>query len=62
MNNRVVITGMGVVSPIGNTIESYWNGLKEGVCGIKTLPEELQLEGIKVRVAGAVTDLALSLI
>lgn len=56
MNNRVVITGMGVVSPIGNTIESYWNGLKEGVCGIKTLPEELQLEGIKVHVAGSVTD------
>ena len=56
MNNRVVITGMGVVSPIGNTIESYWNSLKEGKCGIKTLPEELQLEGIKVRVAGTVTD------
>ena len=56
MNNRVVITGMGVVSPIGNTVESYWNGLKEGVCGIKTLPEELHLEGIKVRVAGTVTD------
>ena len=56
MNNRVVITGMGVVSPIGNTIESYWDSLKEGVCGIKTLPEELQLEGIKVQVAGTVTD------
>ena len=56
MENRVVITGMGVVSPIGNTIESYWNSLKEGKCGIKVLPEELQLEGTKVRVAGMVTD------
>ena len=56
MTHRVVITGMGVVSPIGNTVEAYWNNLKEGVCGIKTLPEELQLEGIKVRVAGTVTD------
>lgn len=56
MEHRVVITGMGVVSPIGNTIEEYWNSLKEGKCGIKVLPEELQLEGIKVRVAGTVTD------
>ncbi|MBP3886250.1 MAG: beta-ketoacyl-ACP synthase II [Cellulosilyticum sp.] len=56
MENRVVITGMGVVSPVGNTIESYWNSLKEGKCGITTLPEDLQLEGTKVRVAGRVTD------
>ena len=56
MNHRVVITGMGVVSPIGNTIESYWESLKEGVCGIKTLPDELKLEGINVHVAGSVTD------
>lgn len=56
MDHRVVITGMGVVSPIGNTIESYWESLKEGVCGIKTLPENLKLEGINIHVAGSVTD------
>lgn len=56
MNKRVVITGMGVVSPVGNTIETFWESLKEGVCGIKVLPESLQLEGIQVRVAGSVTD------
>lgn len=56
MNHRVVITGMGVVSPIGNTVESYWESLKEGVCGIKTLPEKLKLDGINVHVAGTVTD------
>ena len=56
MENRVVITGMGVVSPVGNTVESYWNNLKEGKCGITTLPEALQLEGTKVHVAGRVTD------
>ena len=56
MNNRVVITGMGVVSPIGNDIETYWNHLKEGKCGIKVLPEELQIEGTNVHVAGLVTD------
>lgn len=52
--NRVVITGMGVVSPIGNTIEEFWNHLKEGKCGIDTLPENLQLQDVKVKVAGIV--------
>lgn len=54
--NRVVITGMGVVSPIGNTIEEYWNNLKEGKCGIDTLPENLQLQDVKVKVAGMVKE------
>ena len=31
---RVVVTGMGVISPIGNTIGSFWENLKNGVCGI----------------------------
>lgn len=56
MENRVVITGMGVVSPIGHTIQDYWESLKEGKCGICTLPEELRLEGMKVYVAGMVKD------
>jgi len=34
MKNRVVITGMGAITPIGNDVESFWNGVKEGKCGI----------------------------
>lgn len=34
MNNRVVITGMGVISPIGNTIEEFWANIKKGTVGI----------------------------
>lgn len=30
---RVVVTGMGALTPIGNTIEEYWNGLSNGVSG-----------------------------
>ncbi len=30
MRRRVVVTGMGAVTPIGNTLEEYWEGLKEG--------------------------------
>ena len=31
---RVVVTGMGVVSPVGNTLHDYWKNLTDGVCGI----------------------------
>lgn len=34
MKNRVVVTGMGVITPIGNDVESFWNGLKEKKVGI----------------------------
>jgi len=30
MRKRVVVTGLGAVTPIGNTLEEYWQGLKEG--------------------------------
>lgn len=30
---RVVITGMGALTPLGNTIDEYWNGLVNGVSG-----------------------------
>ncbi|HBL05840.1 MAG TPA: hypothetical protein DDZ33_02655, partial [Clostridium sp.] len=34
MNRRVVITGMGALTPIGNDINSFWDGVKNGKCGI----------------------------
>src|SRR5438477_12754469 len=33
-DRRVVITGMGVVSPVGNDVETFWSALKEGKSGI----------------------------
>ena len=30
MKRRVVITGMGAVTPIGNTIEEFWDGIRSG--------------------------------
>lgn len=30
---RVVVTGMGALTPIGNTLDQYWDGLRNGVCG-----------------------------
>lgn len=45
---RVVITGMGVISPIGNNIETFWKNIQEGVCGIGEItrfdPEKLPIK------------------
>ena len=37
MERRVVITGMGAVTPVGNTARDTWQALKEGVCGVNTI-------------------------
>ncbi len=34
MDNRVVVTGMGAITPIGNNVEDFWKGIKDGKCGI----------------------------
>ena len=37
MKKRVVITGLGCVTPIGNNKEDFWKNIKAGVCGIDTV-------------------------
>ena len=44
--NRVVVTGLGAVTPVGHTAAVYWENLKQGICGIGPItltqtPEEL---------------------
>lgn len=34
MKNRVVVTGMGAITPLGNNALDFWTGIKEGRCGI----------------------------
>lgn len=34
MSRRVVITGMGAITPVGNDVETFWNSIKNGKCGI----------------------------
>src|ERR1700738_1011182 len=36
-NRRVVITGMGVMTPLGNDLETFWSNLKNGVSGIRRI-------------------------
>ena len=56
MQNRVVITGVGVVSPLGNTEETFWNNLKEGVCGIGPITKFELVEGYDVALAAEVKE------
>ncbi|MBU3181515.1 beta-ketoacyl-ACP synthase II [Clostridium psychrophilum] len=37
MKNRVVITGMGAVTPIGNDVNSFWDNIKKGTCGVDVI-------------------------
>ena len=53
--NRVVITGMGVVSPIGNSLSAYWESLVNGVCGVGPITR-FDTEGFKAKLAAEVKD------
>lgn len=55
MENRVVITGMGAITPIGNNVEDFWNGLKNGKCGIDFITE-FDPQDYSTKLAGEVKD------
>ena len=52
---RVVITGTGVISPVGNGTAAFWSALLAGRCGISACPEFGEW-GLPVKVAGVVRD------
>ena len=52
---RVVITGMGVISPLGNDIDSFWNQLMKGQSGI-SLIDSFDTTDYKTKIAGIVRD------
>ena len=52
---RVVITGMGCVTPIGNDVPAFWESLKNGKCGIGPITH-FDTTDYKVKVAGEVKD------
>lgn len=55
MEKRVVVTGLGVLSCIGNDIPTFWNNLINGVCGIDTITE-YPTEGLPVKIGGLVKN------
>ena len=54
-NRRVVVTGTGVVSPIGCDVPTYWKNLLAGVCGIDII-KSIPTDDLPVKVAGEVKD------
>ncbi|MGX9134215.1 beta-ketoacyl-ACP synthase II [Rummeliibacillus sp. JY-2-4R] len=55
MKRRVVVTGTGVVSPLGNDVETFWENIKRGKSGIKRLQSE-EFDGINTQIAGYIDD------
>ncbi|TWC57009.1 3-oxoacyl-[acyl-carrier-protein] synthase II [Pseudomonas sp. SJZ080] len=56
-DRRVVVTGMGLVSPLGSGVEAVWARLLSGRSGLRTLPEEVVAD-LPAKVGGAVPTLA----
>jgi 3-oxoacyl-[acyl-carrier-protein] synthase II len=56
MKRRVVITGMGVVSPIGNDCDTFWNSILNKQCGIDEI-KAFNTDEYKVKLAAEVKDL-----
>ena len=55
MNRRVVVTGTGVISPVGNNVESFWRNLVDGYCGIEVIVD-FPTDDLPVKIAGQVKD------
>lgn len=55
MSRRVVVTGLGAITPIGNNVEAFWNGLKEKKVGIGPITY-FDTADYKAKLAGEVKD------
>ena len=55
MDRRVVVTGMGAVTPLGCTVDTFWEGLKNGKCGIDLI-QKFDTTDFKVKVGAEVKD------
>ena len=55
MSRRVVVTGLGAITPIGNNVEEFWNGLKEKKVGIGPITY-FDTADYKAKLAGEVKD------
>lgn len=58
MKKRVVITGMGIVSSIGNGIDAFWNAATQGQCGVRRI-QSYDPTPYTTQVAGEISELCL---
>ena len=50
---RIVITGLGTVNPLGNTVREFWDNLKTGKSGVRTI-QNVDIDNYGIRIAGEV--------
>ena len=55
MKRRVVVTGLGAISPIGNNVETMWQNAKKGMNGIDTI-KNFDTENNNVKIGGEIKD------
>ena len=55
MNKRVVITGIGAVTPIGSGLKNFWEGIKSGKCGVDEI-SSFKTDDFSVKLAAEVKD------
>ena len=55
MDRRVAVTGMGIVSPVGNDVKTFWESLISGSCGIDFITE-FPTDGLPVKIGGKLKD------
>lgn len=55
MERRCVITGLGAVTPLGSTVDTFWDNIKNGVCGIDYI-KKFDTTDFKVKIAAEVKD------
>ena len=53
--NRVYITGVGCITPLGNNVEALWNNIKNGACGIDFI-KKIDASNLPVKIAAEVKD------
>ena len=52
-SRRVVVTGMGAITPLGNSVDEFWSGLKAGKCGVEKITG-FDLEDLYIHIGGEV--------
>ena len=55
LNTRVVVTGLGAITPVGNDVNTFWNNIKDGVCGIDFITH-FDATDFKVKLAAEVKN------
>lgn len=56
MTRRVVVTGLGPITPIGTGKAAFWEGLRTGASGVRRVDDLVDLDGIDVKIGAPVLD------